>query len=78
MGVIGLLLGYFSQILNTIQAFDAIEMARDISPEMVAGGVKSGMKSVLIGIAVLIISLVIWGILKVTKQNRIRDIVDEI
>ncbi len=71
IGIIGFLLGIFGQILIMIDAFDSISMVGDISPAIVAEKIKSSYKSTLIGLAVLIISLVIWGILKGAKQKRI-------
>lgn len=71
MGIIGFLLGLFGQVLSLIHTFDSIAQAGDISPAIVAAGIKSSIKTTMIGLAVLIISLIIWGILKGTKQKRI-------
>jgi biopolymer transport protein ExbB len=71
MGIIAFLLGIFGQVLNMINTFDSIAQAGDISPSLVAEGIKSSYKSTLVGLTVLIISLIIWGILNRTKQNRI-------
>lgn len=71
IGIIAFLLGIFGQVLSMINTFDSIAQAGDISASIVADGIKSSYKSTLIGLAVLIISLIIWGILKGTKQQRI-------
>ena len=71
IGIIAFLLGIFGQVLSMINTFDSIAQAGDISPSLVADGIKSSYKSTLIGLAVLIISLIVWGILKGTKQQRI-------
>ncbi|MDN3669064.1 MotA/TolQ/ExbB proton channel family protein [Echinicola jeungdonensis] len=71
MGIIALLLGILGPILNMMRTFDAFSHAGDISPSIVANGIKSSYTSIIIGLAVLVISLIIWGILKETKQNRI-------
>lgn len=70
MGIIGLLLGIFGQVLSIVEAFDAIADAGTISASIVADGIKSSYKSTLVGLAVLIISLIVWGILKGVKQNK--------
>ena len=70
MGIIGFLLGLLGQLITTMRTFDAIAMAGHISPSIVADGLKSSYKSTLIGLVVLIISLIIWGILKGIKQKK--------
>ncbi len=71
MGVISFLLGIFGQIMSMINTFDIISQAGDISASIVAEGIKRSYQSTVIGLVVLIISLIIWGILKGTKQKRI-------
>ena len=71
MGIIGFLLGVFGQILAIIKTFDAIAMAGDISPSIVAEGIKGSYQSTITGLVVLIISLIVWGILNGIKQKRI-------
>jgi biopolymer transport protein ExbB/TolQ len=70
IGIIGFLFGVFGQVLSMIDTFDSIAQAGDISAFVVADGIKNSYKSTLIGLTVLIISLIIWGILKGTKQKR--------
>lgn len=69
IGIIGLLLGMFGHVLSMIDAYDSIAIAGSISPSVVTDGIKNSYQSTLIGLAVLIISLIIWGILKWTKQK---------
>ncbi|MCT4589411.1 MAG: MotA/TolQ/ExbB proton channel family protein [Carboxylicivirga sp.] len=71
MGLIGLLLGIFGQLLGIIEAFDTITQMGTISASIVADGIKNLYKPTLFGLGVLIISLIIWGILKGIKQKRI-------
>ncbi|MBK3517295.1 MotA/TolQ/ExbB proton channel family protein [Carboxylicivirga marina] len=71
LGVIGLLLGIFGQVLSMVEAFDSISQAGTISPSMVADGIKNSYKPTLFGLTVLIISLVVWGILNGIKQRKI-------
>lgn len=71
MGIIAFLLGIFGQIWRMINTFDAIAQAGDISASIVASGIKNSYHPTLVGLVVLIISLVIWGILKATKESKI-------
>lgn len=71
LGIIGLLLGLFGQVLSMFEAFDSFGEAGTISPSLVADGIKNSYNSTLVGLAVLIISLIIWGIIKGVKQKRI-------
>ena len=64
LGLISFLFGYLGQVTSMRNAFDAIEIAGDISPSLVAGGITGAMNYSVYGIYVLIISLIIWGILK--------------
>lgn len=71
MGIIAFLLGIFGPILSMINTLDSTAQDGDVSASIVADGIKSSYISILIGLTVLIISLIIWGILKETKQKRI-------
>jgi biopolymer transport protein ExbB/TolQ len=71
IGVIALILGIFGQVLTTMETFDTIANANDISPALVALGMKSSYTPTLVGIMVLIISLIVWGILNGLKQKKI-------
>ncbi len=71
MGIISFLLGIFGQLMSMINTFDIIAQVGDISASIVAEGIKRSYQSTVIGLVVLIISLIIWGILRGTKQKRI-------
>ncbi len=71
MGLIAFLFGLLGQVFGIVIAFDSITQDGDISATMVAEGIKSSITSTLIGLVVLIISLIIWGILKEVKQKRL-------
>jgi glucan phosphoethanolaminetransferase (alkaline phosphatase superfamily) len=71
IGVIALILGIFGQVFTTMETFDTIANANDISPALVASGMKSSHTPTLVGIMVLIISLIVWGILNGLKQKKI-------
>lgn len=40
IGLFALVFGFLGQVLGLIAAFDAIEMVGDVSPEILAGGLK--------------------------------------
>ena len=48
-------LGFMGTVLGLIQAFDAIEVAGDISPALVAGGMKVALITTVGGLVVAII-----------------------
>jgi len=51
--VLGQLIGLFS-------AFSAIESAQDVSPAIIAGGLKISMITSLTGIFIYLLSIVLW------------------
>tara|TARA_R110002072_G_scaffold8038_3_gene42452 strand:+ start:1365 stop:1904 length:540 start_codon:yes stop_codon:yes gene_type:complete len=71
IGIIALLLGIFGQIYTMISVMDEISYANDISPSMISLGIKDSYSSSQVGLLVLVISLIIWGILYNLKQKKI-------
>jgi biopolymer transport protein ExbB len=49
------MLGFLGTVIGLIQAFDAIEVAGDISPNLVAGGMKVALITTVGGLVVAII-----------------------
>ena len=49
------MLGFMGTVIGMIQAFDAIEIAGDISPALVAGGMKVALITTVGGLIVAII-----------------------
>ena len=64
LGIFAAVFGIFGQCLGLFQAFMAIEAAGDISPAMIAGGLKVSMITTLYGLIILLVSLLIWIILR--------------
>ena len=60
--------GFLGQMLGLITAFDAIEAAGDISPSMLAGGLKIAILSPLFGMVVFLIARIGIIILNVLKK----------
>lgn len=63
-GSLAIVSGFLGQAIGLLMAFNAIEAARDISPALVAGGLKVSMIAPMYGTTIFIFSLIAWGILK--------------
>ncbi|WP_159521117.1 MotA/TolQ/ExbB proton channel family protein [Sunxiuqinia indica] len=63
-GSLAIVTGFLGQAIGLIAAFNAIEVAGDISPSLVAGGLKVSMIVPVYGTLIFILSLIAWGILK--------------
>lgn len=70
LGTFSLAWGIFGLILGMISAFDAIEAMGDISPAIMAGGLKVGLLTPLFGLLVFMISrLGMVGLIWTGKSN---------
>lgn len=63
-GSLAIVTGFLGQAIGLISAFNAIEAAGDISPALVAGGLKVSMIAPVYGTLLFIFSLIFWGALK--------------
>jgi len=61
VGSFAFLLGIFGQAIGLYQAFQAIYTAGDISPALIAGGLRVSMLTTLYGFALLLVSSLIWA-----------------
>jgi biopolymer transport protein ExbB len=66
------MLGFLGTVVGMVQAFDAIETAGDISPTVVAGGMKVALITTVFGLIVAIILQVIYNYL----VSRVESIVN--
>lgn len=55
------MLGFTGTVIGMVEAFDAIEQAGDISPSLVAGGIKVALLTTLFGLIVAIILQVFYN-----------------
>ncbi len=55
------MLGFMGTVIGMIQAFDAIEVAGDISPSLVAGGIKVALITTVSGLVVAIILQIFYN-----------------
>jgi len=62
-GLFIMITGILGQLIGLIEAFKAIEHVGDISPAIVAGGLKVSMITTLYGISIYLLSILIWFLL---------------
>jgi len=63
-GSLSLIFGILGQGIGLFNAMEAISVAGDISPSLVAAGFRVSMITPLFGIMIFIFSLIFWGVLK--------------
>ena len=68
LGGFSLIHGIFGQVLGFYQAAGAIQQAGEISPALIWGGFKVSLIAPIMGFVVLLISGIMWFILKPGKR----------
>lgn len=70
-GSLAFIIGILAQAIGMFGAFEAIQMAGDISPGLIAGGLRVSMIAPLYGLILFIVSIPVWVIVreKVKKGN---------
>jgi len=63
LGLFTMITGILGQLIGLMMAFTAIEQAMDISPAIMAGGLKVSMITTLYGILINLLSILIWFLL---------------
>ncbi|MDX2414666.1 MAG: MotA/TolQ/ExbB proton channel family protein [Bacteroidales bacterium] len=63
LGLFALVAGFLGQLTGLYQALGMIEEAGDISPGLLAGGLKISMITPLYGMLILLVSYALWLIL---------------
>lgn len=71
VGLFTLVFGILAQLIGLYQAFSAIERVGDISPALLAGGLKVSMISTLYGISIFLLSYLIWLGLDYWAQSKL-------
>ena len=70
-GSLSFILGLLGQAIGMFQAFEVIQEAGDISPSLVAGGLRVSMITPLYGIFYFILSIPVWVIFReIVKKHR--------
>lgn len=63
VGLFTMITGILGQLIGLMSAFKAIEQANDISPGILAGGLKVSLITTLYGIFIYLFSILIWFLL---------------
>ena len=71
LGLFTMITGILGQLIGLFSAFTAIEAAGDVSPAMLAGGLKISMITSLTGIVIYLISIIIWFLLDLFYQKKL-------
>lgn len=71
IGLFGLIFGILGQLIGLYEAFDAIQQVGDISPALVAGGIKISMITTLYGFAIFLVAQLIWLVFQYTKKEAV-------
>lgn len=70
------MLGFMGTVIGMIEAFDAIEVAGDISPSLVAGGIKVALITTVFGLIVAMILQVFYNYL-VSKIDKLINTMED-
>ena len=70
------MLGFMGTVIGMIQAFDAIEIAGDISPSLVAGGIKVALLTTVFGLIVAMILQVFYNYLVAKVDSLVNSMED--
>jgi len=70
------MLGFLGTVIGMVVAFDAIEAAGDISPTVVAGGIKIALLTTVFGLIVAIILQFFYNYLVAKIDSLVNDMED--
>jgi biopolymer transport protein ExbB len=70
------MLGFMGTVIGMIQAFDMIQAAGDISPTIVAGGIKVALLTTVFGLVVAIILQIFYNYLIAKVDSLVNDMED--
>jgi len=73
VGLFTMITGILGQLIGLLEAFKAIERVGDISPAMLAGGLKVSMITTLFGILIYLVSILIWFLLDLLYQKKLNS-----
>jgi len=66
-------LGFLGTVIGMVQAFDAIQQAGDISPTVVAGGMKVALITTIFGLIVALILQLFYNYVLTKSESIVRD-----
>lgn len=70
------MMGFMGTVIGMIEAFDAIEIAGDISPSLVAGGIKVALLTTVFGLIVAMILQVFYNYFLAKVDSIVNDMED--
>ena len=70
------MLGFMGTVIGMIGAFDSIEAAGDISPSLVAGGIKVALLTTVFGLIVAMILQIFYNYLVAKVDSIVNDMED--
>ena len=70
------MLGFMGTVIGMIDAFDAIEAAGDISPSLVAGGIKVALLTTVFGLIVAMILQIFYNYIIAKIDGIVNDMED--
>ena len=73
LGLFTMITGILGQLVGLFSAFVAIEAAADISPSMLASGLKVSLITTLTGMIIYLISIAIWFVLDIWYQKTLKS-----
>ena len=68
-GMLALVTGVFGQVIGLFQAFQAIEQIKEVSPALLAGGLKVSSITTIYGFIIYIFSYLCWFLLNVRYKR---------
>ena len=68
LGIFSFFFGILSQAIGLIEALQAIEMMGDVSPAMLAGGLRVSMIAPVFGLVIFLTCFAIWSALKYRNE----------
>lgn len=71
LGLFAFVLGMFGQFLGLFQAFKIIGSGMEISPAMMASGVKVSMVTSIYGMIIFLIAYLLWFILNALEARKV-------
>jgi biopolymer transport protein ExbB/TolQ len=70
VGLFTMITGILGQLIGLLEAFKAIERVGDVSPAILAGGLKVSMITTLYGIFIYLFSILIWFLLDLRYHQK--------
>lgn len=67
-GSLAFIFGILGQAIGMFGAFEAIQQVEDISPGLIAAGIRVSMIAPLYGLMIFIISIPIWAVLRESSK----------